>query len=121
MVSVIALVLAVPVSIGIALFITEVAPRWLRKPIVYVVDLLAAVPSVVYGLWGLLVLAPALPDFYQGWHDLFGGDPDPRRRSSTATRSPGWSFMTAGLILAIMITPIITSSPARCSRPCRSR
>ena len=60
-VSAIAVVIAVPVSIGIALFITEVAPRWLRTPIVYVIDLLAAVPSVVYGLWGVLVLAPGAP------------------------------------------------------------
>ena len=63
-VSAIAVVIAVPVSIGIALFTTEVAPRWLRTPITYVIDLLAAVPSVVYGLWGVLVLAPELPGFY---------------------------------------------------------
>ena len=62
----IALVLSVPVSIGIALFVTEIAPRRLRKPIIYTVDLLAAIPSVVYGLWALVVLDPAagrhLPD-----------------------------------------------------------
>jgi len=107
-VSGIAVVLAVPVSIGIALFTTEVAPRWLRKPITYVVDLLAAVPSVVFGLWCLLVLAPVLPGFYQGWHDLFSGFPILGNVFDGAPIS-GRSFMTAGIILAVMITPIITS------------
>jgi phosphate transport system permease protein len=106
--SAIALVIAVPVSVGIALFTTEVAPRRLKRPIVYLVDLLAAVPSVVYGLWGILVLAPALTGFYQNWHDLFGGVPV---LGSIFNGDPisGRSFMTAGLILAIMITPIVTS------------
>ena len=107
-ISVVALVAAVPVSIGIALFVTEVAPRSLRKPVVYLIDLLAAVPSVVYGLWGVLVLVPAVPGFYQDWHDLFAGVPvlgdlfdgDP---------IAGRAFMTAALILAIMVTPIITA------------
>jgi phosphate transport system permease protein len=107
-ISLIAVVVAVPVSIGIALFTTEVAPRRLRTPIVYVIDLLAAVPSVVYGLWGILVLAPWLPGFYSDVHDVvapipvlstvFSGDP-----------VSGRSFMTAGLILALMITPIVTA------------
>jgi phosphate transport system permease protein len=106
--SAIALLLAVPVSIGIALFTTEVAPRWLRRPITYLVDLLAAVPSVVYGLWGVLVLAPALTGFYQNWHDLFDGIPV---LGSLFDGGPisGRSFMTTGLVLAIMITPIVTS------------
>src|SRR5688572_28597047 len=77
----IAVVLAVPVSLGVALFITQVAPPRLKKPLIYLVDLLAVIPSVVFGLWGILVLAPHL----------------------------GRSFLTAGIILAIMITPIITS------------
>ena len=107
-VSAIALVLSVPVSIGLALFITEVAPRRLRRSIVYVIDLLAAVPSVVYGLWGLLVLAPAIAGFYGNvasavrpvpiLHTLLSGRP-----------VSGVSFMTAGAIVALMITPIITS------------
>jgi phosphate transport system permease protein len=78
----IALVLAVPVSLGVALFITQVAPPWLKKPMVYLVDLLAVVPSVVFGLWGVLVLS-----------QHFG---------------LGRSFATAGIVLGIMITPIIT-------------
>lgn len=108
LVSGIAVVLAVPVSIGIALFTTEVAPQWLRRPVTYLVDLLAAVPSVVFGLWGLLVLAPALPGFYQGWHDLFEGVPVLGSIFDGAPIS-GRSFMTAGIILAVMIIPIITS------------
>ena len=79
----IAIAIAVPISFGVALFVTQAAPRWLRKPLVYAIDLLAVVPSVVFGLWGLLVLEPAL-----------------------GLQS---SFLTAGVILAIMITPIITS------------
>jgi phosphate transport system permease protein len=107
LVSVIALVLSVPVSLGIALFANEAAPRRMRRSVVYVLDLLAAIPSVVYGLWGVLVLAPALrPVFDQigsavaGWPvlgTLFGEG------------SSGRSFLTAGMILAVMITPIITS------------
>ena len=108
LVSLIALVLAVPVSIGIALFTTEVAPRWLRRPVTYLVDLLAAVPSVVFGLWGLLVLAPALPGFFQNWHDFFSGVPVLGTIFDGAPIA-GRSFMTAGVILAVMITPIITS------------
>jgi phosphate transport system permease protein len=79
----IAVVIAVPVSLGVALFITQAAPRWLKKPLIYLVDLLAVVPSVVFGLWGVLVLS-------QHFH-------------------LGRSFLTAGIILAIMIVPIITS------------
>jgi len=79
----IAVAIAVPISLGVALFITQVAPPWLRKPLVYVIDLLAVVPSVVFGLWGVLILS-----------QHFG---------------LGRSFLTAGIILAIMIIPIITS------------
>ncbi|HVZ88633.1 MAG TPA: phosphate ABC transporter permease subunit PstC [Polyangia bacterium] len=79
----IAIVLAVPISLGVALFMTQVAPPRLARPLVYLVDLLAGVPSVVFGLWGVLVLSQ--------YFDL------------------GRSFLTAGIILAIMIIPIITS------------
>jgi phosphate transport system permease protein len=106
-ISTLAVVLAVPVSIGIALFTTELAPRWARGLLVNLVDLLAAIPSVVYGLWGIAVLAPNTVGVFGRVHDIvrpipilntiFGGDPH------------GRSLMTAGLILAIMITPIITS------------
>src|SRR5215510_7981617 len=79
----IAVAIAVPISLGVALFITQMAPGWLKKPLVYLTDLLAVVPSVVFGLWGVLVLSEHF--------DL------------------GRSFLTAGIILAIMIIPIITS------------
>ena len=105
--SAIAIIMAVPVSVGIALLLTEVVPyRWAR-PIVYVIDLLAVVPSVVWGLWGILVFAPWLNHIYAHigsavtglWvlGPLFGPP------------TSGASFFTAGIILAFMITPIVTS------------
>jgi phosphate transport system permease protein len=104
--SAIAIVLAVPVSIGIALFTTQVVPVRFRKPIVYAVDLLAVVPSVVFGLWGLNVLAPKILGFYENLHDWTDGIPVLQSLFGTPN---GKSFFTAGIILAIMITPIITS------------
>ena len=81
-VSAIALVVAVPVSIGIGLFSTEVAPRRLRGVVVTFVDLLAAVPSVVYGLWGILVVAPNISGLYDTIHDAVGSVPSTVYRSS---------------------------------------
>ena len=106
-VSTIALVLAVPVSIGIALFTTEVVHRRLRSMVVTTIDLLAAVPSVVYGLWGIAVLAPNIAGFYDGVADLVA--PVPVLHTLFGSGGTGRSYMTAGIILAIMITPIITS------------
>ncbi len=106
--SALALLFAVPVSIGIALFLTELAPRRLRGPVITVIDLLAAIPSVVFGLWGILVVAPAIVHIYRWIHALVDGVPV----LGTVLGEPvstGRGFMTAGLILAIMITPIITS------------
>lgn len=106
--SVIGIIIAFPVSIGVALLLTEVVPARVARPIVYVIDLLAVVPSVVWGLWGILVLAPWLQGIYMSISkgvngvpvlgSLFGGQ-----------NVSGASFFTAGLILAVMITPIITS------------
>jgi phosphate transport system permease protein len=106
--AIIAVIIAVPVSIGIALLLTEVVPRRWARPIVYVVDLLAVVPSVVWGLWGILVFAPWLLHIYASiasgvngipvLENLFGGQ-----------NIQGASFFTTGLILAFMITPIVTS------------
>ncbi|MFG2452261.1 phosphate ABC transporter permease subunit PstC [Streptomyces sp. M41(2017)] len=102
--AIIAMALAVPVAVGIALFITHYAPRRLGGPIAYVIDLLAAVPSIVYGLWGALVLVPHMGglfgwlDHYFGWTGIFewqGGAPR--------------SMLTVGVLLAIMILPIITN------------
>ena len=106
-VSVIAVVLAVPVSVGIALFTTEVAPRRLRSTVTTVMDLLAAVPSVVFGLWGFLVLRPYLKDIYNSIADFV--NPVPVLNTVFGPSLSGQSFMTAGLIVALMITPIITS------------
>ena len=105
--AIIAVIMAVPVSLGIALLLTEVVPyRWSR-PIVYVVDLLAVVPSVVWGLWGILVFAPWLEKIYT---DIAGGvDGVPVLGPLFGQPVSGASFFTAGIILAFMITPIVTS------------
>jgi phosphate transport system permease protein len=104
---VIALVMAVPVSVGIALLLTEVVPyRWSR-PIVYVIDLLAVVPSVVWGLWGILVFAPWIQHIYGSIGSGVTGIPV--LGSLFGPPTSGASFFTAGIILAFMITPIVTS------------
>src|SRR4029079_3635770 len=109
LVGIIALVISVPVSIGIALFVTEVAPRRLRKPIIYTVDLLAAIPSVVYGLWALNALTPnPLADIYRSISDATSSIPIVSDLTANPSKT-ALSYMTAGLIVAIMITPIITS------------
>jgi phosphate transport system permease protein len=107
-VSLIALLFAVPVSIGIALFLTELAPVRLRSIVVTVIDLLASVPSVVFGLWGIIVIGPALVKVYNGIHDTVGAVPVLRSMFGEPVSS-GRGFMTAGIIVAIMIVPIITS------------
>ena len=106
-VSVIALVLAVPVSLGIALFSTEIAPRRLKVVIRTLMDVLAAVPSVVFGLWGFLILRPHLKGIYNSISDAVSGVPVLNRLFGPSLS--GQAFMTAGLILAVMIIPIITS------------
>ena len=99
--------MAVPVSIGIALLLTEVVPyRWSR-PIVYVIDLLAVVPSVVWGLWGILVFAPWIAKIYASIASGVNGIPV--LGSLFGPPTSGASFFTAGIILAFMITPIVTS------------
>ncbi len=106
-VSLIALVFAVPASIGIALFITELAPGPVRRVMTFVMDLLAAVPSVVFGLWGVSVLAVKAPGFYKAIGSPLSAIPG----VGGAFKAPynGKSFLTAGFILALLITPIITS------------
>jgi len=96
----IALLFAVPISLGVALFQTELAPRKLRLPSIFLIELLAAVPSVVYGLWGLFFLVPFMRDYIDpglvgslGFIPLFAGETN------------GLGMLTAGLILAIMIIP----------------
>jgi phosphate transport system permease protein len=105
--AVIAIVIAVPVSVGVALLLTEVVPyRWAR-PIVYVIDLLAVVPSVVWGLWGILVFAPWVQHIYASIGSGVTGVPV--LGSLFGPPTSGASFFTAGIILAFMITPIVTS------------
>jgi phosphate transport system permease protein len=105
--SVIAIIISVPLSLGIALLLTEVVSRRMAQPIVYVIDLLAVVPSVVWGLWGILVLAPWLQKIYTSIGSGVKGLPV--LGSLFGPPVSGASFFTAGLILAFMVTPIITS------------
>jgi phosphate transport system permease protein len=105
--SLIALVLAVPLSLGIALFTNELAPRRLRRPVIYAIDLLASIPSVVYGLWALAVFERPARTVYQWISDTVGQLPG-LGRVFGGTPS-GASFMTAGIVLAVMITPIVTA------------
>ncbi|MEV6109308.1 phosphate ABC transporter permease subunit PstC [Streptomyces sp. NPDC051940] len=102
--SVIAMAIAVPVAVAIALFVTHYAPRRMATPIAYVIDLLAAVPSIVYGLWGALFLVPHLTGFYT-WLDEYFGWTVVLSYDGSAPRS----LMTVGILLAVMILPIITN------------
>jgi phosphate transport system permease protein len=105
--SVIALVIAVPVSFGIALFLTEMSPSWLKRPLGTAIELLAAVPSIVYGMWGLLVFGPILATYVQQpLQKLLSGTP-----LATLVAGPpvGIGILSAGIILAIMIIPFIAS------------
>lgn len=106
--STIALLIAIPVSFGIALFLTELSPRWLRRPLGIAIELLAGIPSIIYGMWGLFVFAPLFADYVQPWlieklgplpifGPLFQGIP------------MGIGVLTAGIILAIMVIPFIAS------------
>ncbi|XZG69806.1 phosphate ABC transporter permease subunit PstC [Chitinibacteraceae bacterium HSL-7] len=106
--SAIALLIAVPVSFGIAVFLTELSPVWLRRPFGMAIELLAGVPSIIYGMWGLFIFAPWFADNVQPWiqevtagvpvlETLFGGPP------------MGIGMFTAGLILSIMVIPFVSS------------
>lgn len=104
--SMIALILATPLALGVSIFLSEIAPKWMRQPVAFVVDLLAAIPSVVYGLWGIFVLIPLLRDpvapflrdtLKLGATPLFSGP------------NYGYSMLAAGVILAIMILPFISA------------
>ncbi|HEY5422384.1 MAG TPA: phosphate ABC transporter permease subunit PstC, partial [Ilumatobacteraceae bacterium] len=102
-----AVAISVPVSLGIALFTTQVAPLRMKKWLVSLTDLVAVVPSVVFGLWGIIFLAPKLLGVYKhvsGWFDGW-----PILGDVFGRTGAGRTFMTAGLILSVMITPIITS------------
>jgi phosphate transport system permease protein len=102
--SILSLIIAVPLAVGVAVFITEMCPRWLRGPLAFTTELLAAIPSVIYGLWAIFVMVPLLRLYAEpwlgrtlGWTGLFEGAPY------------GIGMLAAGIILAIMIIPIISS------------
>ena len=102
--SLLSLVIAVPLAVGVAVFITEMSPRWLRAPLAFTTELLAAIPSVIYGLWAIFVLVPLLRTYvqpflakYLGWTTMFEGPPY------------GIGMLAAGIILAIMVIPIISA------------
>jgi phosphate transport system permease protein len=106
--SVIAMVIAVPIGMGIAIFLTELCPQWLRRPIGIAIELLAGIPSIIYGIWGLFVFAP----FVQAYIEppliaIFG--PIPGLSSVFAGPPYGIGTLTAGFVLAIMVLPFITS------------
>ena len=106
--SLIAMLIAVPVGLFIALFLTELCPMWLRRPIGIAIELLAGIPSIIYGIWGLFVFAPFLQQYVQPFLiNVFGNVPV----LSTVFEGPpyGIGVLTAGLILAIMVLPFITS------------
>ena len=106
--SLIAMLIAVPVGLFIALFLTELCPMWLRRPIGIAIELLAGIPSIIYGIWGLFVFAPFLQQYVQPFLiELFGNIP----LLSILFAGPpyGIGIFTAGLILAIMVLPFITS------------
>ncbi len=108
MTSFIALLIAVPVSFGIALFLTELSPAWLKQPLGTAIELLAAVPSIVYGMWGLLVFGPILAEYIQKpAQAAFSGVP---YLGALFSGPPvGIGILSAGIILAIMIIPFIAS------------
>ena len=106
--SAIALLIAVPVSFGIALFLTELSPGWLRRPLGTAIELLAAVPSIVYGMWGLMVFGPILATWVQvPLQKMFAGVP---YLGALVSGPPvGIGILSAGIILAIMIIPFISA------------
>ena len=104
----IAMLIAVPVSFGIALFLTEVAPSWLRTPVGTAIELLAGIPSIIYGMWGLFVFVPMLAEHVYPWIDAHLGQ-WPMVGALFAGPPLGIGTLTAGLVLAIMVVPFISS------------
>lgn len=106
--AIIAMLIAVPVSFGIAFFLTEVAPRWLRTPVGTAIELLAGVPSIIYGMWGFFVLMPVMRDSVIPWlNDNLG--PLPVIGALFQGPPIGAGMLTSGLVLAIMVVPFISS------------
>jgi phosphate transport system permease protein len=106
--AIIAMLIGVPISFGIALFLTEVAPRWLRGPVGTAIELLAGIPSIIYGMWGLFVLVPVMTEYVTPWiNENMGTLP----LVGAVFRGPplGIGILTAGFVLAIMVIPFVTS------------
>jgi phosphate transport system permease protein len=105
--SLIALILAVPVSFGIALFLTEIAPGWMRGPVATAIELLAGIPSIIYGMWGLFVFVPFMSTIEPWLNDTLGNIPV----IGALFQGPplGLGLLTAGIVLAVMILPFISS------------
>ena len=101
--SLIALLIGVPISFGIAMFLTESCPVWMRRPLGTAIELLAGVPSIIYGFWGLFIFAPVVQEFVQPWMIAWLGEP------FFAGPPLGLGIFTAGLVLALMIIPFIAS------------
>ncbi|MDR0379430.1 MAG: phosphate ABC transporter permease subunit PstC, partial [Candidatus Accumulibacter sp.] len=108
MTSAIALLIATPVSFGIALFLSELAPAWLKRPLGTAIELLAAVPSIVYGMWGLMVFGPMLARYVQRPLQALLGDV-PLLGTLVSGPPVGIGILSAGIILSIMIIPFIAS------------
>ena len=106
--SFLALLLAVPVSVGIALFLTDIAPRWMRGPIGIAIELLAAIPSIIYGMWGLFVFAPFMAAHVEPWLSEHLG-PLPVIGALFVGPPIGIGMLTAGIVLGIMIIPFIST------------
>lgn len=105
--SLIAIVLAVPVSFGVAMFLTEIAPQWMRGPVSSAIELLAGIPSIIYGMWGLFVFVPFMSSIEPVLSDTLGKIP----LVGQLFQGPpiGLGLLTAGIVLAVMILPFITS------------
>jgi phosphate transport system permease protein len=106
--SLIALIIGIPVSFGIAIFLTEIAPRWLQEPLRIAIELLAGIPSIIYGMWGLFVFAPSFANHVQPWLiERLGSIPVIGMLFQGAPMGIG--LLTAGIILAIMVIPFMAS------------
>lgn len=106
--SALAMIFALPVSFGIAVFLTELAPSWLKRPVGVAIELLAAIPSIIFGIWGLFVLAPLLQESAEPWIDAHMGAL-PLVGALFQGAPYGIGFLTAGIVLAIMIVPFISA------------
>ncbi len=109
-ISLVALIIAMPIALGIAIFLSNYAPKKAVKPLGFLVDMLAAVPSIVYGLWGWQVLGPALSNFYEWCHNVFGDWLFLFAWDGAPAFATGRNMFTGGIVLAVMILPVIAAT-----------